>query len=90
MDLQLGLERREVRQYLIDRTLRMMAAYAQGRMRPEEDTLKSDRRSIPADHKCWGCMWATWCGDKFFCPLAFTCIREKLEVVDGTEETDGK
>lgn len=90
MDLQLGLERREVLQYLIDHTLRMMATYAQGRMRPEDDTLKSDRRSIPADHKCWGCMWATWCGDRFFCPLAFTCIREKLEVADGTEETDSE
>lgn len=74
-----------MRQYLLDRTINMMARYALGRV-SAGDELKSDRMSIPENHKCWGCMWATWCGDRFFCPLAFTCIREKMEVRNGEEE----
>ena len=75
-----------MRQYLIDRTLRQMAAYAHERMQPVYE-LRSDRVSIPEDHKCWGCHWGTWCGDRFFCLLAFTCVKEKMK----TEEvvTDG-
>lgn len=76
-----------MRQYLIDRTLKQMAAYAQERMQPVYE-LNSDRCSIPADHKCWSCMWATWCGDRFFCPLVFTCIREKTEVQNAAEAVE--
>jgi len=50
--------------------------------------------SISPKHKCWRCMWAAWCGDRFFCPLAVTCIREKpkaaKEEEDGTKADDGQ
>ena len=82
-----------MRHYLIDKTINKLAIYAQERMQPVYE-LKSDRCDIPADHKCWGCYWATWCGDRFFCPLAFTCVKEKTKteevVIDGTEAIDCK
>lgn len=82
-----------MRQYLIDRTLRQMAAYAHERMQPVYE-LNSDRCEIPANHKCWRCEWATWCGDRFFCPLAFVCVKDKRKtkevVIDGTEAIDSK
>ena len=48
------------------------------------DELTSDYRETPAKHKCWRCFWATWCGDRFFCPIYETCIKEPVhrEVLD--------
>lgn len=37
--------------------------------------LKTPDRSVPENHKCWKCFWATWCGDRFFCPLYGSCIK---------------
>jgi len=33
-------------------------------------------RLAKSTHKCWGCYWGTWCGDRFFCPIYETCIKE--------------
>ena len=56
--------------------------------------LKSNQYNIDSAHKCWHCHWATWCGDRFFCPLAFTCIREKYQPVkeknNGTKAVDSQ
>ena len=82
-----------MRHYLLDKTINALAVYAHERKQPVYE-LKSDRYDIPPDHKCWRCHWATWCGDRFFCPLAFTCVREKLKVeevvVDGEKAIDRK
>lgn len=32
---------------------------------------------ISKDHKCWYCEWKRFEGDRFFCPLVGTCVKEK-------------
>lgn len=50
----------------------------------DAEELRTADRSAPAGHKCWRCFWANWCGDRFFCPIYETCIKEpiRLEVVN--------
>ncbi len=52
----------------------------------EADELNSPDRAAPSGHKCWRCFWATWCGDRFFCPIYETCIKEHIrrEVLDAS------
>jgi predicted metal-dependent hydrolase len=38
--------------------------------------LESDRKRISSTHKCWGCVWSRWHGDRFFCPLV-GCVKTK-------------
>lgn len=40
--------------------------------------LRSDRKDIPKDHKCWDCVWGRWHGDRFFCPLV-GCIKGPMK-----------
>lgn len=39
------------------------------------DELKSDRREVPPEHKCWQCEWGRFHEDRFFCPLV-GCVKE--------------
>lgn len=50
----------------------------------DAEELRMPDRSAPAGHKCWHCFWANWCGDRFFCPIYETCIKEPIhrEVVN--------
>lgn len=57
----------------IERMCKNIARMAQ--MLMVSDDLRTPDRSAPPDHKCWKCFWATWCGDRFFCPLYETCIK---------------
>lgn len=52
----------------------------------EADELNSPDRTAPSGHKCWHCFWAAWCGDRFFCPIYETCIKEHVhrEVLDAS------
>ena len=60
----------------IDRMCRSIAIVAQTLL--AGDTLNTPDRSVPENHKCWHCYWATWCGDRFFCPIYETCIKESV------------
>ena len=40
-----------------------------------EELVNVSYKAVDADHKCWGCQWATWCGDRFFCPLYGNCSK---------------
>lgn len=40
--------------------------------------LKSDRREIPREHKCWGCVWSRYHGDRFYCPLV-GCVKGPMK-----------
>ena len=35
--------------------------------------------SVESSHRCWGCFWGTWCGDRFFCPIYETCIKAAVK-----------
>ena len=40
--------------------------------------LKSDRMEIQREHKCWGCVWSRFHGDRFFCPLV-GCVKGPMK-----------
>lgn len=43
----------------------------------EELKRRASGVDIPADHKCWTCVWSRFEGDRFFCPFVIgTCIKE--------------
>ena len=36
---------------------------------------------IPKNHKCWFCIWATYVGTGFFCPLPKgVCVKQKPSI----------
>lgn len=46
--------------------------------------LRSSRRKIPADFKCWDCVWSTFLGDRFFCPFVpGTCVKAPSKTPKG-------
>lgn len=64
----------------IDNMCKRLAVVARRFMEGEiEAELDVPDRTAPADHKCWHCTWATWCGDRFFCPLYEVCIKKHRE-----------
>lgn len=40
--------------------------------------LRSARKDIPKDHKCWDCVWSRHHGDRFFCPLV-GCVKGPMK-----------
>lgn len=72
----------------IDRMCSRIAVAVQQLIVAEEINLP--KYNLSSNHKCFGCYWGTWCGDRFFCPLYETCIRTfvKREVIN--DECNGK
>ena len=60
----------------IDNMCKRLAVVARRIMEGEAEELVVPDRTAPSGHKCWHCFWATWCGDRFFCPLYETCIKK--------------
>lgn len=44
-----------------------------------EEVIESEESSIPEDHKCWNCVWGTYVGTGFFCPIIGTCVKDEEE-----------
>ncbi len=63
----------------IDNMCKRLAVMARRFMEGEAEELDVPDRTAPANHKCWRCFWATWCGDRFFCPLYEVCIKKRRE-----------
>lgn len=57
----------------IDAAMHRVALAAQRLIGPQELTVQ--KPSMPERHKCLNCIWGTWCGDRFFCPLV-GCVKK--------------
>ena len=41
------------------------------------EPIPEEEKRIPEDHKCWTCVWSRFEGDRFFCPIIGTCVKEE-------------
>ena len=39
--------------------------------------IEPEKKIVPEDHKCWSCVWGTFVGTGFYCPLFGKCVKDE-------------
>lgn len=49
------------------------------KLRDKCEVVVPEVKEVPEDHKCWTCVWSRFEGDRFFCPLVGTCVKDEAK-----------
>ena len=49
------------------------------KLREKCEVVVPETEEISEDHKCWTCVWSRFEGDRFFCPLVGTCVKDEAK-----------